>query len=83
MIKTDFQLQPLLPFDRVSAALLAKTASQFESRLTLERDSMVLNAKSMLGLLSMHSFGNGIFTLVADGQDEQQAVEALLSLLVP
>ncbi len=81
MIKTPYSLQGFLPFDRVGAALLAQTASRFECRLTLERDYMVLNAKSMLGLLSHHSFGDGLFTLVADGEDEQAAVKALLELL--
>ena len=42
---------------------------------------MVLNAKSMLGLLSLHSFGDGLFTLVADGEDEQAAVDSLLELI--
>lgn len=81
MIKTPYSLQGFLPFDRVGAALLAQTASRFECRLTLERNYMVLNAKSMLGLLSHHSFGDGLFTLVADGEDEQAAVQALLRLL--
>jgi len=81
MMKTEFNLQSLLPFDRVSAALLAQTASHFESLLTLEREGVVLNAKSMLGLLSHHSFGDGFFYLVAEGIDEQEATQALLQLI--
>lgn len=81
MIKTEFHLQSLLPFDRVSAALLAKTASLFESRITLEKEGVVLNAKSMLGLLSQLSFGDGVFTLIVDGEDEQKASQALLDLI--
>lgn len=81
MMKTEFNVKPLLPFDRVSAALLAHTASRFECLLTLERESMVLNAKSMLGLLSQQSFGDGMFTLIADGVDEQEATQALLDLI--
>ncbi len=83
MMKVPFDLQPLLPFDRVSAALLAQTASRFEANLMLERDRVLLNAKSMLGLLSHHSFGDGSFTLVADGVDEQAAVDALMDLIKP
>lgn len=83
MIKAAFPLQSFLPFDRAGAALLAQTASRFECRLTLEREHMVLNAKSMLGLLSYHAFGDGVFTLVADGADEQAAIQALVALLCP
>ena len=64
----------------MGAALLAQTASA-ECRLTLERDYMVLNAKSMLGLLSHSFLGDCLFTLVADREDEQAAVKALLELL--
>lgn len=81
MLKSEFNLKPLLPFDRVSAALLAQTASHFESLITLERDGVVLNAKSMLGLLSQHAFGDGMFTLIADGEDEKEATQALLELI--
>jgi phosphotransferase system HPr (HPr) family protein len=83
MTRTPYSLQSFLPFDRVSAALLAQTASRFECRVTLEREHVVLNAKSMLGLLSQHSFGDGLFTLVAEGEDEQAAVAAMLELLHP
>lgn len=83
MIKKQLILKPLLPFDRVSAALVAHTASRFESMLTFEKESFILNAKSMLGLLSQTSFGDGICELVADGADEKEAVEALLALFRP
>ncbi len=80
MIRTPLNLKPMLPFDRTSAALVAHTASRFESRLTLETDRFILNAKSMLGLLSQPSFGDGLCELVADGPDEGLAVESLLAL---
>ena len=80
MTKTEIDLRPLLPLDRISAALLAQTASHFEARVTLEREGMVLNLKSMLGLLSQPSFGDGKATLVVDGEDEQEATQAILSI---
>ena len=81
MIKTTINLKPMLPMDRVSAALLAQTSSHFESRLTLEKESIVLNLKSMLGLLSQPSFGDGMATLVADGEDEKEATKAILDII--
>ena len=80
MTKTEINLRPLLPLDRISAALVAQTASHFEARLTIEQEGMVLNLKSMLGLLSQPDFGDGIATLVANGEDEKEASEAILSL---
>lgn len=80
MIKTEIDLQPLLPLDRISAALVAQTASHFESRLTLECESMVLNLKSMLGLLSHPFLEEGRAILVAEGEDEKKAVESILAI---
>ena len=80
MKKMEIDMRPLLPLNRVSAALLAQTSSRFESRITLEKDSIVLNMKSMLGLLSQPDFGNGSVMLVADGEDEDAAIEAILAI---
>ena len=80
MIKTEIDLLPMIPLDRISAALLAQTASHFEARLMLEKEGMVLNLKSMLGLLSQPNFGDGKMILTADGEDEKEATDAILSI---
>ena len=80
VIKVEINLFSMLPFNRVSAALVAQTASRFESRLTFEKESFILNAKSMLGLLSQASFGDGVCFLVADGEDEAMAVKSMTAL---
>ena len=79
MIRTELDLQPIMPFTRVTAARLAAAAGKFESRLTLECEGLVLNMKSMLGLLSQAKLPNGRATLVADGEDEAAATQAVLT----
>ena len=78
MIKTEIDLTPYHPMDRLRAARIAQVAARYESRLTLEREGMVLNAKSMLGLLS-HAV-KGSMLLVADGSDEQAATDAIVAI---
>ena len=60
MIKTQVDLRNHNIIGRERAALIASTASRFQSTLTLERDGIVLNLKSMIGLLSQ--------TIPKDGQ---------------
>ncbi len=72
-------LSRCLPFTRESATRLAKTADQFVSAITLERDGMTLNLKSTLGLLSQTLPTDGHVTLVCDGVDEAAAVDALVA----
>ena len=81
MIRTELNLQPIMPFDRTTAARLAAAASHYDSRLTLECEGLVLNMKSMLGLLSQVRLPEGKATLVADGADELAATRAVLAAI--
>ena len=58
MIKTQVDLRNHNIIGRERAALIASTASRFQSTLPLERDGIVLNLKSMIGLfIPDHSQG--------------------------
>ena len=81
MIKTQADLRNHNIIGRERAALIASTASRFQSTLTLERDGIVLNLKSMIGLLSQTIPKDGLIWVVADGVDEQAATDAVISVL--
>lgn len=81
MMKTPVNLKPILPISRERAAQVAGIASRQACTLTLERDGIVLNLKSMIGLLSQSIPKDGKMSLVADGEDEQAATAAMLALL--
>lgn len=61
-----------------SASMLVQTASKFVSAITLEVNGKSINAKSFIGLLSAAIKYNSQITITADGDDEKQAVEAIL-----
>lgn len=81
MLKRQFDLTGVKPFNRESAAEIAIAASRYESTLTLESGNSIINMKSMLGLLSHAVPMKGEVTLSADGPDEEQVMDAILSLL--
>jgi phosphocarrier protein HPr len=81
MIRREISLGTTSPVQRRDAAKLVQIASRFESRLMIEHDSKVINAKSMLGLLSLGQIQNGRVYLVADGDDEKNAVDSIVKLL--
>ena len=81
MIRTQADLRNHNIIGRERAALIASTASRFQSTLTLERDGIVLNLKSMIGLLSQTIPKDGQIWIVADGEDEQAATEAVMHAL--
>lgn len=77
MTRQRLDLSAQLPISREKAALVASTASRFPCTVTLERDDIVLNLKSMIGLLSQSIPKDGLIDLVASGQGEQEAVNAI------
>jgi len=83
MITAPVDLSPFLPINRAKAAEIAAVAGKYRSMLTLERDGIVLNLKSMIGLLSQSVPKDGRMVLVANGEDEQEALEAVLQGLNP
>ncbi|MDD6404961.1 MAG: HPr family phosphocarrier protein [Clostridiales bacterium] len=58
-------------------AVLVQVASQYDSKVHLVTGDKRINAKSIMGMMSMNFETGSEITIVADGADEQQAVEAL------
>lgn len=63
-----------------AAAKVVHTASDFDSRIFLGIDGEEVNAKSILGLLTLAATQGTPLTLRADGPDEDEAVEAISNL---
>lgn len=64
-----------------AAALLVQVASKFKSLILIEKDEKRANAKSIMGLMSlMVNYGDEV-TIIADGEDEKEALEAVIKLI--
>ena len=81
MIRIPADLTAFMPIDREQAMRITSIADRFQCMLTLERDGIVLNIKSMIGMLSQTVPKDGKMTLVADGEDEAEAIEELKKIL--
>ena len=64
------------------ATYFVQKANEFSSSIWLEADNRKMNAKSLLGIMSMGIFSGATITLSASGADAQEAVEALEALLL-
>ncbi len=62
------------------ASLIAQTANKFASEINFEKDSATINAKSIMGVLTMAAGYNTTLTVRASGSDEEEAVNALYQL---
>jgi phosphocarrier protein len=63
------------------ASLLANTASQFQSNITIIKDEKEVNAKSIMNLLLLAAGKDTVLKLSADGPDEDGALSAIKELI--
>ena len=63
------------------ATYFVQKANEFESSIWLESDNRKMNAKSLLGIMSMGIVTGATVVLSASGADEESAVAALETLL--
>jgi phosphocarrier protein len=63
------------------AALLVQTAKEYKSAISVGKDDVEVNAKSILSILTLGVNQNTIIKIKADGEDEEEAVKALEKLI--
>ena len=59
------------------AALIAQTANKFTSEIIMEKNTTTVNAKSIMGVITMAAGYNTTLTLKVDGPDEKDAADAI------
>ena len=63
------------------ATFFIQKANEFKSSIWIEKDQRRVNAKSLLGILSLGIVGGTSIRIIADGSDEQLAVDGLIDLV--
>ena len=62
------------------AAIIAQTANKFACEVMLARDDTTVNAKSIMGVITMAAGYNTVLTLRTEGTDEKEAADAIEAL---
>ncbi|WP_039230759.1 HPr family phosphocarrier protein [Bacillus thermotolerans] len=63
------------------AALFVQEANRFSSEIFLEKDGKKVNAKSIMGIMSLAINRGSEVTLSAEGSDEEEAVKVLAEFI--
>ena len=63
------------------ATFFIQKANEFKSSIWVEKDERKVNAKSLLGVLSLGIVGGYSIKIIADGSDEKEAVDSLIQLV--
>jgi phosphocarrier protein HPr len=81
MYMKDVSVQNQIGLHARPATFFIQKANEFKSSIWVEKDERRVNAKSLLGVLSLGIVGGTTIRIIADGADEQTAVEALVRLV--
>lgn len=63
------------------ATFFVQKANEYVSSIWVEIEDSRVNAKSLLGVLSMGIIQGTVIKLIADGPDEKEAIEGLIKVL--
>ena len=63
------------------ATFFIQCANGFKSTILVEKEERRVNAKSLLGVLSLGIVGGTNIRIIADGADEESAVDGLVTLV--
>ena len=82
MYVKDVTVQNQVGLHARPATFFIQKANEFKSSIWVEKEERRANAKSLLGVLSLGITGGTDIKILADGQDEAEAVDALTKLVV-
>lgn len=81
MISKNVTIQNNVGLHARPATFFIQKANSFKSSIWVEKEDRRVNAKSLLGVLSLGIVKGMQITLIADGPDEADALEGLVSLI--
>ena len=81
MYSKDVMVQNQVGLHARPATFFIQKANEFRSSIWIEKEERCVNAKSLLGILSLGIIGGTQIKIIADGADEQAAVNALVELV--
>ena len=81
MIEKSIQIKLETGLEARPVAMLVQVASQFESTVYLNSENRKVNAKSIMGMMSMGLESGAEVTVIAEGNDEEAAVAEIEKFL--
>ena len=81
MFAKEIVIQNQVGLQARTATFFIQKANDYKSSIWVEKEERRVNAKSLLGVLSLGIIGGTTITIYADGADETEAVEGLVALV--
>ena len=63
------------------AALLVQAAAKFTSEITLEKDGLTINGKSIMGVMMLAAEVDSVITVRVEGEDARTALDHIVEMI--
>lgn len=80
MLTQDVTIQNRAGIHARPAALIVQTANEFDCDIFLEKDNNCINAKSIMGIITLGAGYKSVIKVKTDGVDEEKALQAIVKL---
>jgi len=81
MVEQDVTVKNRAGIHARPAGMIVTLANKFSSQIIIEKENDKINAKSIMGLITLGVLCNTTIRISAEGADESAAVEALVKLI--
>lgn len=81
MVKKEKISKKQFVYEGDAITKLVQLADTFESRIYIECGSMIINAKSLMGMMNLRIDDNTKYVVSAEGDDENEAVDAIIEYI--
>ncbi|MCG8516236.1 MAG: HPr family phosphocarrier protein [Halanaerobiales bacterium] len=81
MLKKELTIENRSGLHARPAAVFVEVADRFQADIELGFDGIIVNAKSIIGVLSLGIGQGDLITLLIEGEDEQEAMATMVQLI--
>lgn len=81
LLKREFIIKNKIGLHARPAAVFVQTANKFKSNIKVEKNGKLVNAKSILGILSLGIECGTTIIITVEGEDEEEAMKSLEKLI--
>lgn len=81
MLERDVVIENKLGMHLRAAAVFIETGNKYRCQIMLRKDEREVNAKSIMGLMTLGAAVGSTVTVVTNGEDEAPALDALAALI--
>jgi len=80
-VKKTVKIENKLGLHARPATLIVKTASKYKSEISIKKDDIIVNGKSIMGVMMLAAENGSEIEIICEGNDEKEAIDAISKII--